>query len=157
MVLRKNYPIIWTDHDFDDLRNELITRFNNLVTSPLLTPGNFVDKIVPTLLGEFRVDVSELENEVIVAADLPGVEKENVEISLVTPRTLEIQCERKEVAEQKYEGYYLRERTSGSVSRVIPLPYEVTDDGATATFRNGVLEVHFRKIKVERAVKIKIE
>jgi HSP20 family molecular chaperone IbpA len=40
---------------------------------------------------------------------------------------------------------------------VIPLPCEVTDDGAAATFRNGVLEVHFKKIKNERSAKIKID
>ena len=101
MVLRRNYPIVWTDHDFDDLRNELMTRFDRLMTSPLLPPGNFAERIVPTLLGELRVDVAEQENEVIVVADLPGVEKENVEISLVNPRTLEIRCERKQETEEK--------------------------------------------------------
>jgi HSP20 family protein len=157
MVTRRNYPIVWTDRDFDDLRNELMTRFDRLMTSPLLPPGNLVERIVPTLLGELRVDIAEQENEVIVVADLPGVEKENVEISLVNPRTLEIRCERKQEKEEKDEGYYLRERRTGSISRVIPLPGEVTDDGATATFRNGVLEVHFKKIKIERGAKIKID
>ena len=157
MVLRRNYPIVWTDHDFDDLRNELMTRFDRLMTSPLLPPGNFAERIVPTLLGELRVDVAEQEHEVIVVADLPGVEKENVEISLVNPRTLEIRCERKQEKEEKEEGYYLRERRSGVISRVIPLPVEVTDDGAAATFRNGVLEVHFKKKKIERGAKIKID
>ena len=157
MVLRRNYPIIWTDRDIDDLRNELMTRFDRLMTSPLLPPGTFVERIVPTLLGELRVDVAEQESEVIVVADLPGVEKENVEISLVNPRTLEIRCERKLETEQKEEGYYMKERRSGTISRVIPLPCEVTDDRAAATFRNGVLEVHFRKLKIERGAKIKID
>ncbi len=157
MVLRRNYPIIWTDRDIDDLRNEFMTRFDRLMTSPLLPPGTFVERIVPTLLGELRVDVAEQESEVIVVADLPGVEKENVEISLVNPRTLEIRCERKLETEQKEEGYYMKERRSGTISRVIPLPCEVTDAGTTATFRNGVLEVHFKKIKNERGAKIKID
>jgi HSP20 family protein len=157
MAIRRNYPIVWTDHDFDDLRNELMNRFDRLMTSPLLPTGNFAERIVPTLLGELRVDVAEQENEVIIVADLPGVEKENVEISLVNPRTLEIRCERKHEKEEKEEGYYLRERRSGVISRVIPLPGEVTDQGATATFRNGVLEVHFKKITIERGKKIKID
>jgi HSP20 family protein len=157
MAIRRNYPIVWTDHDFDDLRTELMNRFDRLMTSPLLPPGNFVERIVPTILGELRVDVAEQENEVIVVADLPGVEKENVEISLVNPRTLEIRCERKHETGEKEEGYYLKERRSGSLSRVIPLPHEVTDEGAAATFKNGVLEIHFRKIKTERGAKIKID
>lgn len=157
MVLRRNYPIIWTDRDIDDLRNEFMTRFDRLMTSPLLPPETFVERIIPTLLGELRVDVAEQESEVIVVADLPGVEKENVEISLVNPRTLEIRCERKHEKEQEGEGYYMRERRSGTISRVIPLPCEVSDDGASATFRNGVLEVHFKKIKNERSAKIKID
>jgi HSP20 family protein len=157
MVTRRNYPIVWNDHDVEDLRNELMNRFDRLMTGPLLPPGNFVERIVPTLLGELRVDVAEQENEVIVVADLPGVEKENVEISLVNPRTLEIRCERKDEKEEKAEGYYLRERRSGSISRVIPLPSEVTDEGASATFKNGVLEVHFRKLPIDRGAKIKID
>jgi HSP20 family protein len=75
----------------------------------------------------------------------------------VNPRTLEIWCERKQEKEETGEGYYLRERRTGSISRVIPLPGEVTDDGATATFRNGVLEAHFKKIKIERGAKISID
>jgi HSP20 family protein len=157
MVIRRHYPIVWTDHDFEDLRTELMNRFDRLMTSPLLPPGNFAERIVPTILGELRVDVAEQESEVIVVADLPGVEKENVEIALVNPRTLEIKCERKQEKEEKDEGYYLRERRSGSMSRLVALPHEVTDEGATASFRNGVLEVHFRKIKIERGVKIKID
>jgi HSP20 family protein len=157
MVQRGIYPVVWTDREIDELRNELMDRFDRLMTSPLLPPGNFMERIVPGLLGELRVDIAERENEVIVVADLPGVEKENVEISLVNPRSLEIRCERKQDLVEKEEGYYLRERRSGSFSRVISLPYEVTEDGAAATFRNGVLEIHFRKLVIERGAKIKID
>jgi len=58
--------------------------------------------MIPDIRGEFRVDVRH-EDEVIAAADLPGVEKETVTLSLANPRALEITCERKE---EKAEGYF---------------------------------------------------
>jgi len=52
--------------------------------------------MIPAIHGEFRVDVRDHEDVTIVAADLPGVEKETVTLSLVNPRALEITCERKQ-------------------------------------------------------------
>ena len=157
MVLRRHYPAIWTDRDVEELWDEFMTRFDRLVTNPALPSGSFSERIMPVLLGEMRVDIAEHENEVIVVADLPGVDKGDMELRLLNPRTLEIRCNRKQEVEDKKEGYYLKERRTGSMTRVVPLPDDVTDKDATATFRNGVLEAHFRKAKAEQSSRIQIK
>jgi HSP20 family protein len=156
MAIRRLYPGGWSDQDLEDLRNELWAGFNSL-RAPLLTTGGFTEKMLPGILGEFRVDVSEHEDEVIVVADLPGIEKTDVSLRLINPRSLEIATERKNESEEEKKGYYVRERIYGSMRRVIPLPNEVTDKNVKATFTNGVLEIRFKKVKEQKGGKIEIE
>jgi HSP20 family protein len=156
MVFRRHYPMGWTEQDLLDLRNELWNSFN-MVRGPLLPTGGIAERMLPGLLGEFKVDVREHDDEILVVADLPGVEKQDVNLKLINPKTLEISTERKGETEEEEKGYYVRERTYGSMSRVLPLPREVTEKGAKATFTNGVLEVRFKKIKIEHGAKIEIE
>ena len=104
-----------------------------------LPAGGVTDRMLPAIRGEFRVDVREHAEEVIIVADLPGIEKDAVSLQLINPRALEISCERKNEREEKEEGYYMREKVSGSMRRVVTLPAEVTGDEAKASFKNGVL------------------
>jgi len=78
--------------------------------------------------------------DVIVAADLPGAGKETVAQELLNPLAIGISCERTCENEERREGYYMRERVSGSTSRIVALPADVTEDSAKAGFRNGVPE-----------------
>jgi len=145
--------------DMDEMRSEL----ENLVMQAypaggkLLLPGGVADRMMPAIRGVFRVDVREHEDEVIVVADLPGVEKEDVSLQLVSPRALEIACERKEEKEEESEGYFMRERISGTLRRLIGLPTDATDENSTATFKNGVLEVRLKKVKTAVKPRIQIE
>lgn len=123
----------------------------------MLPAGGIADRMLPALRGEFRVDIREHEDEVLVVADLPGVEKSDVSLTLVNPRTLEISSDRKTEQEEKSEGYYVRERRFGTMSRIVTLPNDVTDEGARATFKNGVLEVRLKKISLERGASIPVE
>jgi HSP20 family protein len=115
------------------------------------------DRMLPAIRGEFRVDIREHDGDVIIVADLPGVEKESVSIQLINPRALEISCERNDEKEQKEEGFYMKERISGSMSRIVALPADTTNDGAKASFRNGVLEVTLKKIQPAASTRIAIE
>jgi HSP20 family protein len=102
--------------------------------------------------------VVEQTDEVIITADLiPGVTKKDISLDLINPQALEISWERKEEKKEEKEGYYLRERRFGSMMRIVPLPAPVTEDKATATVKNGVLEVHLKKTKKEPKAKIAIE
>ena len=149
-------PFGWTWRDFDEMMSEMENRFFG-PSGRLLPPGGITDRMMPALRGEFRIDIRDHDDEIIVVADLPGAEKEDVSVSLVNPGMLEIRSERSTNKEEKEEGYYMRERMSGSMSRIVTLPHEVTDEGASATFKNGILEIRMKKSTTPRGAQITVE
>ncbi|MGB9177436.1 MAG: Hsp20/alpha crystallin family protein [Methanoregula sp.] len=120
--------------------------------------GNAATKMLPAARTTFRVDVAEKDDEVVVTADIiPGVSKKDITLDLINPQALEISCERREEKKEEKEGYYMRERTFGSMTRIVPLPKPVTEDGSSSTFKNGVLEVHLKKTTKESRGKIPVD
>jgi HSP20 family protein len=161
MAWRRRYPIGPFWQEFDDFMADMETQFNDmleeLATTKALPGREMRARMLPAIRGEFRVDVKEHDDEVIVAADLPGVEKEDVSLEVLDPRTLRIAFSRQAETKEEAEGYFVRERTYGSMDRMVRLPSEVTEEGATATFQNGVLEVRLKKTTAEKGKKISIE
>ena len=123
---------------------------------------SFVErKMLPATGGELAtvepfVDVIDKGDKVVVAVDIPGVEKEALSVNISGDR-LEVSAERKKEAEEEKEGYVRRERTYTSYYRAIPLPAEVDADKADATFENGVLEITMPKVKAIEKKKIEIK
>lgn len=160
MPHRRRYPFHSLWNEFDDMMAEMENRFTLMMKSSryLPSPGG-PSRVIPALKGEYNVDIREHGDEVIVVADIPGVEKGDITIRLLSPDLLQITCERKEERgeEQEEKGYYLRERIYGVMSRTITLPSDVTDEVAKATFKNGVLEIHLTKTIPEDIKEISIE
>ncbi len=102
------------------------------------------------------IDVLEHESDVVVVADLPGVEREGINVRLLDPRTLRIAAKREEMHEEEQAGYHMRERRFGAIARTVTLPTDVRDEGASATFKNGVLEVRLKKVTEARGKEIPI-
>lgn len=92
------------------------------------------------------VDVADYDDEYVVVADLPGFDREDIDLR-VDEDALTIRAERHhEVDEGSEAGAYLRrERRSESLSRTVTLPEAVREDDAGATYRNGVLTVTLPK------------
>jgi HSP20 family protein len=156
--MRRRYRSIYDD--LDDMRAYMDYMFGRTGEPGelMLLPGETPADITTISRGGLRVDVTSHDNEVIVTADImPGVEKDEISIDLVDPQALQIGYERKEEKKEEKEGYYMQERRFGSVCRVIPLPEPVTDEGATATFKNGVLEVHLKRSTEKPKTRISIE
>jgi HSP20 family protein len=148
--------------ELDEMRNYMEALFHEMYetnpTALLPSARESPMKMLPAHQSRLGVDVSENGDEVIVTADLiPGVTKKDIALDLVNPQALEISWERKEEKKEEKEGYYLRERRFGSMTRIVPLPVPVTEDKATATVKNGVLEVHLKKTVKEPRGKIAIE
>ncbi len=148
--------------ELDEMRNYMDALFHQMYeTNPvalLPSAGEPATKMLPAQQPLLGVDVVESGDEVIVTADLiPGVTKKDVTLDLINPRALEISWERREEKKEEKEGYYLRERRFGSMTRIVPLPASVTEDKATATVKNGVLEIHLKKTGKEAKGKIPIE
>ena len=158
---RRRYPFGSIGQEIDEMMAEMEARFQEAFSaSRNLLPeagGGVADRFMPAIRGEFRVDVSDHEDELVIVADLPGCEKENVSIQLIDPRTLEIATRQSTEKKDEQENYYMRERMYGSMRRMVRLPVDVTEDGAQASFKNGVLEVHLKKIEVPSVRSILIE
>ena len=94
--------------------------------------------------GGLPVDVSETDKELIVSAELPGLDQKDFEVT-VAGDVLTIKGEKKHEHEDKNGNGYYRERQFGSFYRSIRLPFEVKDESVDARYRNGVLTVHLPK------------
>jgi HSP20 family protein len=143
MIRRRRYPFALLLNELDELMAEWESRVQNTVAVGASLPS----MVRPALKREFRVDVREDMDEVIVVADLPGIEKKDVLIRLINPLNLEISVSggTEPGGEPETYEYYTRERLSGNMRRIVSLPTEVIDGEASATFRNGILEVRLRK------------
>lgn len=91
------------------------------------------------------IEVFERDKKFYVRAELPGLAKEDVKVTIVHDG-LTIEGERKEEKEEKKEGFYRTERSYGSFYRQIALPEHVKAEEAKATFKNGVLEIEIPAI-----------
>ncbi len=104
------------------------------------------------------IDVSETDNEVLVKVDLPGVNPDDIEISL-SENILTIKGEKKKEEEEKKENFYRMERYYGSFMRSIQLPCEIEEDKISATYKDGVLKIVLPKKPEEKkkVIKVKVE
>lgn len=102
------------------------------------------------------VDVLERNNDVIVTADLPGVDKNDIKIN-VRDNVLEISAERKFEKEQKGEEYFKHERGYSRFYRAVRLPAPVDQSKAKASFNNGVLEITLPMTEKAKESKIPIQ
>jgi len=102
------------------------------------------------------VDLFEEKDEIVVKAELPGMDKENIEVNL-TDHHLTIKGEKKKEEEVKEENYYRAERSYGSFLRTLELPKDVRADKVKASFKNGILEVRLPKTEEAKAKEIKVK
>lgn len=91
-----------------------------------------------------RIDVSENEKEIVVTAELPGLEERDVEV-LLADNALTLKGEKKAERDESEQGYIYKERSFGSFRRTLPLDAEIKPDEVNARFHNGVLSVTLPK------------
>jgi HSP20 family protein len=94
------------------------------------------------------VEVFEKADELVVRAELPGLQKEQIKVE-VAAGELTISGERKEEEAKKEKGFYRSERSYGTFLRTIPIPEGAKIENATATVRDGVLEVKMPVATIE--------
>ncbi|MFZ5969238.1 MAG: Hsp20/alpha crystallin family protein [Bacillota bacterium] len=106
----------------------------------------FSDTFFPSVFsnsGQMKVDIKENDNEYVVEAELPGVNKEDINLELLDER-LTISVERNEHVNEERENYIRKERRYGSMSRTFIVP-NIDNEKVTAKFENGVLHVNIPK------------
>jgi HSP20 family protein len=102
------------------------------------------------------LDVAEDENGYIVTASVPGVEPDQIEITL-TDNVLTIKGETKSEQESDQQNYHLRERRYGSFMRSVTLPMGVNAEQVEATHENGVLTLRLPKSEEQKPKRISVK
>ncbi|MHB8103781.1 MAG: Hsp20/alpha crystallin family protein [Methanosarcina sp.] len=94
------------------------------------------------------VDIKEEEDKLVVTTDLPGINKEDIEINLKEDM-LEISAKSRKKKETEEEGYIRKEREYTRFYRAVRVPTSIKEEGSTAKVENGVLTITLPKMKLE--------
>ena len=138
--------------DFDRMRREMERVWDTFLEGDARKESKKDSVWLPS------VDVSETKNDVVVKAELPGMDPKDIEVTL-SDGHLMIKGQKKHEKEEKDEDYHFVERSYGSFVRAVHLPKEVKHDKISASYKNGVLKVVLPKSEEAKTkeVKIKVE
>ena len=117
--------------------------------------GKDWEKSMSTTEWNPSVDIFENDNEVVIKAELPGMDAKDIEVKLEN-NVLVLKGERRFEKEAKEENYHRIEREYGSFSRAFSLPAAVDGDKVTAEYKDGVLKVMLPKKEEIKPKPIKI-
>jgi HSP20 family protein len=134
----------------DDIYDPFVAfrrEFNRLMDD-FFTPGMDGRGLAPMNgdwhVGAPAVDISETDTELLVTAEMPGLDEKDFEVT-VSGDLLTIKGEKKSENEEKTGNGYYRERRYGAFTRSLRLPFEVTDEKVDATYKKGVLTIRLPK------------
>ena len=102
------------------------------------------------------VDLYEDKDQIVVKAEIPGVKKEDVSLTL-TEDMLTIKGERKAEKEERRENFYRMEGSYGMFSRTLQLPRPVKFEEAKAEYKDGILRIVLPKSETSKTREIKID
>jgi HSP20 family protein len=103
-----------------------------------------------------RIDMIDRESEIVLRAEVPGVSKDDLDVS-VTDDAVTIRGEVKREAKEEKGEYYYREMSYGGFSRTLPLPAGVDVERAKVTFKDGILTMTLPKVETAKPRKIEIQ
>jgi HSP20 family protein len=161
--LRKDVPVRNETpglfRDLEDRMHEMEKRFEGAFSADWMRPSKWempdwahmsqLDMKLP------KLDVVDRDADVMIRADLPGVKKEDIDVSL-TDNTVTIKGTTSEEKKEEEGDYYRSETMKGSFSRTMTLPGEVDGSKAKSTFKNGVLEITAPKLEKARRHAVKV-
>jgi HSP20 family protein len=143
---------LWIDQEISKLKRDmdrLMFRLKQDIGLPIL----------PITAGEVPlIDLTEAEDNLIVTAEMPGLEPEDLDIT-IGDDTLTISGQIKQEAVEEGESHKMIEKIYGNFSRTLQLPCRIRQEEAEAAFEKGVLTIVMPKYTPGRAreVKIRIE
>lgn len=137
--------------ELGSLRREmdrLLERFLGEVPSPEFLGGTW----------QPRLDMSETKETLTIKAELPGLESQDLDVS-VSGDVLTIKGEKKQEKEEKDEQHHVVERSYGAFMRMVRLPAPVAQDKVKASFKNGVLTINLPKSEEvkQKAIPVTVE
>ncbi len=102
-----------------------------------------------------RIDIVDRDDDILVRVDVPGVKKDNLDVTL-TDNTITIKGKTSEEKKQEKGDYFRSETMKGSFSRTMYLPSDVVGNKAESTFKDGVLEVVVPKLEKAKRIKVNV-
>jgi len=102
------------------------------------------------------VDIYEDNESIVVKAEIPGLKKEELEVS-ITDDSIILSGKKKDVKEVKKENFYRKEIREGSFFRTLPLPCAIDKEKVKASYKEGVLEINLPKAAEEKKKELKID
>ena len=127
------------------MREEMDRMFESVMPMQPWTPGMMAPE----------VDVFEKDGNIVVKANVPGLRKEDIEIT-ATEDSISIKGEFKKEEKVEEEGFYRQERQFGRFFRTIPMPTAINPDQVKAAFKEGVIEINAPKAEAEKAKEKKV-
>jgi HSP20 family protein len=147
-VPAKHVPAVHVLTTFDGLMDNFRRNFIESIAYPW--DGVSLEPVVP--VREATVDLVDTGNKFVVHAELPGVAKDKIDVSL-TKYGIEISAETDVEKEDKAKNFVVRERVYSHVYKQLSFPEEVIPEKAESTFRDGLLEVCIPKKTIAPAPK----
>ncbi|MDI6701069.1 MAG: Hsp20/alpha crystallin family protein [bacterium] len=131
-----------------DLRKEIDALFDDRFFGKMLQPY-YESNWTPSM------DISETDKEFFVTVELPGLKKEDINLS-IDNNVLTIEGERKSEKEEKGKTFHRIERSYGKFYRSVTLPKKVDEDNIKASFKDGLLNITIPKVEKEKVKNIEI-
>lgn len=132
--------------EFETLSDRMQRIFDDFPTLPF----NWNEGFSP------RIDISEKDNKILIDAEIPGVKKDDLKITL-QDNILTIEGEKKKEEEHKDKNFFRSERVYGTFKRSFTLPAEVDTDKVDAKFKDGMLNIVLKKIEQQKTKEKLIE
>ena len=136
--------------DLLDIRGEMSRVFDDFfVRRPSL-------RVLRNVGWSPNIDIADTDEEITLKAELPGMTKEDVDVS-ITDNILTLRGEKKQEQETKKENYHRIERSYGSFQRIFTLPKSIQSDKIKANFKDGILNINIPKAEEVKPKQIAIE
>lgn len=138
---------------------EVMRQQMDRVFSQMVANGRMLPLLEPSRMLLPHVDVFTSGKDVILTAELPGLEPKDVTVE-VSDQSIHITGESRRQHEVNEENYVRSERQYGHFERIIPLPYRIKDQEAKAAFKHGVLTIRAplaEELKLPKARKLTVE
>jgi len=136
--------------DLFGIQREMNRMFNNFFRGDARDEDSALSSWTPA------VDISEHDSEFVVKVEVPGVNKDDVKITLES-NILTIRGEKKHEKETKEENYHRVERSYGSFQRSFTLPTTVKSDKIDAVYKDGILTVSLPKAEEAKPKQIEVK
>jgi len=146
-----DYIKIRFGNDFDQLASKLDKTFEEMFRSRLMSPMFTSSERT----WSPQMDIYETQDEIIIQAEIAGVDKENLEVE-ISSKAVRIYGKRSEIPLIKNATYRLAEIQYGKFERILFLPTPIDTDIVTSSYSNGFLKIQLSKLPVDVTHKITI-